>query len=320
MLWIDDLQWGDLDSTALLRELLRPPDAPTMLLLLSYRSEDRGHVPFLTALEEYAEHLPTELTHVIPLAPLDATESRALTRLLSAERCVADEYVDAIAAESRGSPFFVGQLVDRFASTRSVAGSGQTALSLAAVLGDRVQHLSAPARQLLEVIAVAAGPLDRRVALQAAGVGEQRRLVIASLEQGHLLRSTTLNDQPAVEVYHDRIREALVAGLSVEDLRARHRALTDVLERQPSPDPEALFRHLLGAGDGEQAAYWAAHAADRAAAALAFAHAADLYGRALDLHTDDDAHTGTWQVQRANALVNAGRRRRGGTPLYRRSH
>jgi predicted ATPase len=47
VIYIDDLQWVDADSMFLLEDLLQPPDAPPLLLVASFRSEDIEDKPFL---------------------------------------------------------------------------------------------------------------------------------------------------------------------------------------------------------------------------------------------------------------------------------
>src|ERR1035438_10919087 len=51
VLFIDDAQWGDKDSVAMLLELVRPPQAPAILLLLAHREGDARTAPFLGELE-----------------------------------------------------------------------------------------------------------------------------------------------------------------------------------------------------------------------------------------------------------------------------
>ena len=71
---IDDLQWADADSVVLLEELLRPPDAPAMLTLLCFRSEETAAKPFLQALLERAGR---DIWSAISLEPMTETKRSA---------------------------------------------------------------------------------------------------------------------------------------------------------------------------------------------------------------------------------------------------
>ncbi|MDI1443542.1 serine/threonine-protein kinase [Polyangium sp. 6x1] len=301
--WIDDLQWGDADSALLLRELLRPEDAPPMLVILSYRSEDVERSPILEAVASMARELPKGAARSIVLAPLDEARSRELlSMLLASEGAAFEPFAARMVAESAGSPFFIGELARHL---RAAPGAALD-LRLSRVIQARVEHLTGRERCLLDIVSVAGGPIDRGVALRASGLGETGRPDVARLGQLSLLRFTELNGQLAVETYHDRIREALVADLPAEELRTCHRRLAEALLSLPSPDPEALVEHYLGAGDTREASHYALLAADRAAASLAFDRAAALYREALTLDNQGEER---WKLQRklGETLTNAGR-------------
>ena len=106
--WIDDLQWGDVDSLPLLQEILREPDPPPLLLLLSFRAEDRDTSPLLTGLLDGSPRLEPE---TIELGPLSPTDTRELAGGLLAQMRSSDSAtVEAITAQSGGSPFLVGEM------------------------------------------------------------------------------------------------------------------------------------------------------------------------------------------------------------------
>jgi hypothetical protein len=87
----------------------------------------------------------------------------------------------------------------------------------------------------------------------------------------------------AIECYHDRVREAVVASIPANEKKEHHQRLASSLSAANSGDAEALTLHFREAGDSEQAAWHAIRAADQASRALAFDRAARLYQLAIEL-------------------------------------
>ena len=167
--------------------------------------------------------------------------------------------------------------------------------------------LPAPARRLLDVVAVAGHPIEVDVACRSAELESDGLAVLAVLRSAHLVRTRTTPVRDEVESYHDRIREAVVAHLDPRALRECHRHLAMALLSSGRPDPERLAAHSLGAGDAPSAAEYAATAAANASEALAFDRAATLYRFALTLREEAGLDEGNLRVSLADALANAGR-------------
>jgi hypothetical protein len=308
---IDDLQWGDLDSAALLTELLSPPGAPGMLFIASYRSEERD-TPLLVSLHDNVTRaLSQRRIHEIDVGPLTGADSKRLAaaslKELTGEPGT-EELADAVARESAGSPFFVGELVRYLVMTGAYQGGDQPrGVALEDVLLARRQRLSEDARAALDMVAVAGRPLAQGVALSALGLDAKLRAVFDELRAEHLVRTRGAGRQDAVECYHDRIREAVVASLGQGELRRKHRQLAAALEKAGSSDAEMLAGCYLGAGEPERAAEYAIAAARNAEQALAFDRAAHMYRMALDIGPGGADDERALRVGLGEALVNAGR-------------
>ena len=302
IVFIDDLQWGDADSAAILLELLRPPDPPALLFIGAYRTEDSGTSPLLRALLARGP-VPEEGgadSREIPLSPLSASEARDLAVTLVGEAGRAEQ----IAREAGGSPFFIDELARHAAAASEVTARGAT---LDSVLRARVERLPETARRLLETVAVAGRPIDRMIARQAAEIGGEEQAAVSLLRAANLIRPSGASGSEQIESYHDRIRETVVSHLPARELRARHARLAEALEGSGKADPESLTLHFQGAGLTERAAGYAAEAAGRAAQALAFDRAARLYRLALDLRGAAGPDARSLRALLGDALANAGR-------------
>jgi hypothetical protein len=300
VIYIDDFHWADPDSTALIEDLLRPPDAPPVLLLISFRSEEIEAKPFL---QNLLQDTGKDTRVALPVNPLSDDEVRALiSSLLPHGQLLSDSVIESIIQEGAGNPFLVEQLARHAFES---GGSGAGRVTLAEMLEARLRPLPPGARELMQVVAVAGKPIDFKVASEAAGVRIEERRLVAVLRAAHLLRGSV--SAQLIEPYHDRIQETLAAALAPHVARQIHVRLVQTLLDHGFDDPETLLEHYLAAGEQQLAAGKAVLAAQKASAALAFDRAALFYRRAIELGHPTDSELVDLNTKLAETLVNAGR-------------
>lgn len=303
VLIVDDLQWGDLDSARLLLELLSAPDAPRLLYVGCYRSEDELDSEFLAVLRSSPLSVlgQWELRN-LPLGALDDIScSQLASRLLGGRVARVEQIAARIAREAAGMPIFVRELAHHFATAPAASS---VALSLRELLSARIGAMPEEARHALSLLALAARPVPRRVLAQAVPHHERWQHASRALQVAGLVRSDV---RGALVIYHDRIRE-LSAGRLTDDERARlHTALARAYEVAHGAEPEWLIEHWRGAGDAARALEYAIVAANAAGKKLAFNRAAALYRIALELIEHDDARETELQERLGEVLGNDGR-------------
>jgi serine/threonine protein kinase/tetratricopeptide (TPR) repeat protein len=296
---IDDMQWGDADSYALLEEVFRPPDAPSSLFIAIRRtgaaaSSPKGGLPLHGDVR------------TIDLRRLSYAVSKQLAAILL-ERVapgIPPSVAAAVAKEADGHPLFLDALV---AQGTAAAATGRPT-RLDDLFWSSIERLEESERGVMELLAVAGAPIPRDVLVAASGLGPadlERHL--AKLRNLRLVQTEGLRGRDRVEAYHDRLRAAVLARLSAERRVDLHRCIAVAFETAGYQDLEVLARHWLGAGDDGQGARYTVLAAREATRALAFDRAAKLYEEALSLGGQPDAERRALVEELGDALASAGR-------------
>ncbi|RMH44312.1 MAG: hypothetical protein D6689_02730 [Deltaproteobacteria bacterium] len=301
---VDDAQWVDTDGADLIAEVLRGRDAPPVLWVLGERTGTAGGAVDAVL---RAAAAPPRTVDVGPLDP-DAA-GRLAARLLADQGATPDAArAAALARDAGGNPYLIAELC----CDPDIAGSAQ-AVALDAILARRIAGLSAAQLQLVRVLAVAARPVPRGVAVRAArALGGATPDPTAALQRARLVRAHGPRDADLVELFHDRIRDAVLADMTRDAVRDAQRQLAAAVERHGpgAADSDALAELYAAAGDRDRALGHARIAALRAAAALAFDRAARNYRLALELadRAGDDVRLQLY-VGLGHALAGAGRGR-----------
>jgi hypothetical protein len=301
---IDDLDEADADSLALLADLLRMPDAPRLLLVATGRARADGGASALRAAIK-ATGVDARAIDLAPLSPIRAEELAA--ELLA--RAVPDGAVEpaSIAEAAKGNPLLIDAIVRRaMLAPRDALGVGP----LADVLAARVDALEREQREIVEMLAVAGTPVRRDLLAKVLDASSTSTAAfsenVAFLRVAHLADITGAGGADTAEVFHAEVRAAVLGRMGEATTRALHGKLAVALSTADARTPEALFLHWRGAGDDLRAAEQAEAAADAAATAFAFDHAATLYEAAIDLGAPTRAKRSALSEKMGDARASSG--------------
>jgi len=300
--FIDDLQWADADSLALLAEILRSPDAPRLLLIATLRStaaDGGAAAPLLGG---------TAPERMLVVDNLPEREALALARDLlrvgeaGLRLAPAGESADLLARESGGHPLFLREL----ARTLHLRTAGEPRLTLDGVLRAQIEAFPAPTVRALRALAIASAPVSVRALGEVLAAERGTMLEIVDELRGvKLVQSVAGRGDDMVDIAHDRIRQVARATVSPDEARELHELLATAFEN--TGDSLRAAGHWREAGHSQQAARHFAEAAERAAAALAFDRAAQHFEAALSLGDWPPDRRDALKVGLADALANAGR-------------
>jgi hypothetical protein len=320
VLFVDDLQWSDDDSTGALADVLRQLAAVGALFVASCRGvpdalRERG-----PGAPGTSGGFPGRLIE-LPVAPMPADDAAILAGAVMASERLAHQFARAIADESNGVPGF---LVELARATRHHPGVAQRSsamirlpdagdplelpppVTLEQLIDERLRELPAPTRALLEVCAVAARPLALELAAAAARCADPAA-ALSQLRVERLARVAPEGAELRIEPYHDRVRAAVIASLSPEAVRDLHARLAAALDGRAGTTAAQLVAHRLAAGEVSRARALARTAAAEAEAAFAFRRAADLYRLALETGGLPPAERRALARRHAECLLNTGR-------------
>jgi tetratricopeptide (TPR) repeat protein len=297
VLVLDDLQWSDEESVALLEAILARRRGRILVLGLT-RPPVSGVDPLIRRVRALARAHGS--APVIALQALDSGDKAALIALAGRDR-LTPAILSGLASRAEGNPLLALQLVDHLALLEPAAREVylRQLESSRGVIEALVEHFDGPTRRLLQLAATAGGDLDEELLRAASGLTDDEcRRSLAALLAARMLKvvgseeRTTAQapgaDEPArrrLDVFHDRIRETVYDALEAGLRRELHRALALALEArhdEQGREVEALLGHWAEAGEAGLCRALALEASARAEAKLAFRRAAKLLRVALE--------------------------------------
>lgn len=228
VLFVDDLQWGDSDSAHLLLDMMNHAEAPNLLLLGTYRSDEAHASRFLQTWEQgRGEAAKRWVQHDCRLGPLTESECIELVvEMTGGDGETIKRQAREFVRETGGNPFLLSELADSFGAR----ATGDRPVAVEGVIARKLRLLPLEARMLLDVVAVSGQSLSLGEASQTAGHQAVPLATVTRMRTERLLRLVGSGENLWIDTYHDQIREAVLRDLEDDARKQLHVRLAEQIE------------------------------------------------------------------------------------------
>jgi DNA-binding SARP family transcriptional activator/tetratricopeptide (TPR) repeat protein len=278
LLVLDNMQWCDQETLAFITFFLGlAPDVP-VLVAATVRNDTHDDDPELAdwTVRMRATGLFTELS----LSPLDAADTVRLAEAISGQP-LPEPDANLLQAATGGFPLYIVEAV------RGNVDPGRTprpAGDLAAVLRNRLEQATAPAREVAGLAAAAGADFTLDLLTEASDLDAD--IVVGAVDE--LWRRRIMREyQEGYDFSHDLLRETAYSLVSPPKRWLLHRRVAQALELLHADDTDSVSAQLAeqyarGGRLGRAVAYYR-RAADVASGRFAHAEAIRLHKEALSI-------------------------------------
>lgn len=277
---LEDLQWTSAESLELLKTLNQLVQDLPLLIIGSYRDDEQPDLP---------RQLPG--MNVVKLNRLGSGAIAELSESMLGMAGRREEVLTLLNRETEGNPFFLVEVVRALAEeagqldkigSRTLPAHVFTG-GLQRLVKRRLNRVPVIYWPLLQLSAVAGREIELRV-LRAIEWEAARPDLETWLTE--CVNAAVLEKQgDQWRFAHDKLREGLLADITVDALRQMHRSMAQAIERAYIPKESEAARlsyHWSMAGDLPQAARYAVLAGDQAMRVGANAEAKNFFERAVE--------------------------------------
>lgn len=254
VLFLDDLQWADLASLQLIRNVLTDPNNGAILFIGSYRENEIDETHFLNHIirELYQSELPVETIQVLPLDRNNV--EKLISHFLRSDPENVASLANIVYAKTNGNPFFMNQFLKTLYEKNIIElnASGKWTWDNEAILNLQVTN------KVIDLMAMKIADLpqkDQNALKIAACIGNRfdlktmstvlnkpEELIISDLSEA-FNSGLIFFSQDMCYFLHDRIQEAAYSLVPEEEKESFHYTIGSYIYQ--NTDAEALSENIF---------------------------------------------------------------------------